>query len=254
MFFTLFLIVIINSTEYTTHQLKGGETLWKISKLYNVKLEDICSFNNIDDVTKVKEGFIIKIPLSSKSPEDQNNSNAAYKIHVLKDKETLWRVSKIYNIKVDEICKINNISDITKVKSGTILKIPVKIKYLDYYLPINGKVKKFNTSHFEGINIITGENKEDRIVYAVDDGEITYLDKVPGYGLTVFIRHKSGLVSTYSCFEEIYVKKNSKIVKGQKIGIAGNLIRNNEFGIIYSIQDKGSYLKFDFSVNKFILK
>ncbi|MBP5706099.1 MAG: LysM peptidoglycan-binding domain-containing protein, partial [Spirochaetales bacterium] len=51
-----------------------------------------------------------------------------YKYHTIKDGETLWRISKNYNVTMDKLCEINKIKDATKVKQGTTLKIPVEAK------------------------------------------------------------------------------------------------------------------------------
>ena len=47
-----------------------------------------------------------------------------YKEHTIQKGETIWRLSREYGIPVEELCKINNIEDITKVKAGTTIKIP----------------------------------------------------------------------------------------------------------------------------------
>lgn len=44
------------------HELREGETLWRIAKKYGVPLEDIIRYNNIDDVTKLPVGTKIYIP------------------------------------------------------------------------------------------------------------------------------------------------------------------------------------------------
>ncbi|MGA1840442.1 MAG: peptidoglycan DD-metalloendopeptidase family protein [bacterium] len=44
------------------HILKRGETLWRVAKKYDVPLDDIIRYNNIDDVTKLPVGTKIYIP------------------------------------------------------------------------------------------------------------------------------------------------------------------------------------------------
>jgi len=59
----VFSLDIFSATEsYKYHTLKEGETLWRISKNYKVSLDKLCKINNIKDVTKVRKGFVIKIP------------------------------------------------------------------------------------------------------------------------------------------------------------------------------------------------
>jgi len=47
----------------TTHTVKAGETLWRISTKYGVPLEKIAGINGLSDPTKIKEGMILIIPL-----------------------------------------------------------------------------------------------------------------------------------------------------------------------------------------------
>jgi murein DD-endopeptidase MepM/ murein hydrolase activator NlpD len=49
--------------ETTTHTVKPGETLWRISRNYNVPMEKIAGMNGIEDPTKIKTGMVLIIPL-----------------------------------------------------------------------------------------------------------------------------------------------------------------------------------------------
>ncbi len=252
LFFMFFPIIYFISMEYKTHKVQKGETLWRISKKYGISIQQLCKINKIEDVTKVISGAKIKVPIENEGTENTSYSKGEYRIHYLKKNETLWRVSKKYGISVQELCKINKISDVTRVKYGAKIKIPLILEYLDYKLPASGEINLFTTSHFKGIYIFTGKNKIKRSVYAIEAGRVNYVENVPGYGTTIFIKHNNGYISTYSGFEEIYVKKGDNINLNQIIGLAGNLSRFNKHGILFSIQYKGIGLKFDIKKQKFI--
>ncbi|OHD06875.1 MAG: hypothetical protein A2086_08125 [Spirochaetes bacterium GWD1_27_9] len=196
-----------------------------------------------------------------------------FKIHSLKDGETLWRISRQYNVSLEELCKFNNIKDVTKVKKGAKIKIPTKIKtdklidnpkenktivenkdqkekkeLLNFDVPLKGSIKPFVTSHFRGLIIFSSGNDN---INCVSDGEVNYIDNVSGYGLTAIIKNKDGYIFTYSGFKELFVKQGNKIQKGASIGVAGNLSRYSKPGILFSIQYKGNSLKFDMEKEKF---
>lgn len=241
--------------DYTNYTIKADETLWRISKRYGINIDQIIKLNNITDITKIKVGSIIKIPNQKNTQSIKTTTSKktySYKYHTLRKNETLWRVSKKYGVAVDTLCKINYITNTTHVKAGTKLKIPVSFEYLDYQLPAKGTVNLFNSSHFRGIHIFTGDDEKKRNITAVADGTVSYVDNVPGYGLTLFIRHANGYISTYSGLDEIYVKKDTLIKSNQIIGKAGNLSRYDKYGILFSIQYKGTGLKFDPGTGKFI--
>jgi lipoprotein NlpD len=44
------------------HRVKPGETLWRISKAYNVDLQELAEINNITDASRISAGNVIFIP------------------------------------------------------------------------------------------------------------------------------------------------------------------------------------------------
>ncbi|HOJ64405.1 MAG TPA: LysM peptidoglycan-binding domain-containing M23 family metallopeptidase [Spirochaetota bacterium] len=192
----------------------------------------------------------------------------SYKIHNVKDGETLWRISKSYNVPLEVLCKINKITDVTKIKKGDKLKIPVKEsfqntenkknvkkeeqkKYVNYYLPIKGNIKPLVTSNFRGVIIFTDNNIQNRNVFSVGEGTVIHVDNLKGYGITIFIKHSNEIISIYSGLDRVYFKKGDKIASSQLIGTAGIIARYSKYGLIFSLQKNGSYLKYDFEKNKF---
>lgn len=191
------------------------------------------------------------------------HSLESYKIHNVKEGETLWRISKTYNIPIETLCKINKITDITKIKKGDKIKIPIEDKeiktsidktkktYVNYNLPFKGNIKPLVTSNFRGLIIFTDENIENRNINVIDDGVVVHVDNLKGYGLTLFVKHNNDLISIYSGLDRTYIKKGDKVKKLQLIGISGIISRYSKYGIIFSIQRDGNYLKYDFEENKF---
>ncbi len=45
-----------------THTIKSGETVWKISKQYNLTEKELMSMNGISDPNKIRAGQVLKIP------------------------------------------------------------------------------------------------------------------------------------------------------------------------------------------------
>ena len=195
------------------------------------------------------------------------NSQSSHKVHVIKEGETLWRVSKIYSIDIDELCKYNNIDDVTKVRTGTEIKIPIKNSstptspamekksngksYLYFNMPLSGSVKMFTANQYKGVLIFSDNN--DTLVKAVGNGEVHHIENIGGYGLTVIIKDKNNYLYVYSGFKEIYVKKNQRILANEVIGKVGNLSRYKKPGMLFSIQQNDKPLKFDMEKNKFFI-
>jgi hypothetical protein len=221
-FLLIFIILMpVFSSNYKIHYLKEGETLWKLSKTYNISLKELCDLNKIKDTTKVKKGAKIKVPVESVSV-------------TIRTKETV----KKQNEKLDVVKKIDPVE-----KSEN-------KNYLNFSLPLIGSIIPFVTSHFRGLIIFSEGN--DNIV-SIDDGEVSYIDNVYGYGNTVIIRHKNDYISSYSGFSEVYVKKGNTVKKNEVIGSAGNLSRYKKNGILFSMQYKEESLKFDMAKKRFFI-
>jgi LysM repeat protein len=127
-FFTLFISegLSAQTNKYSQHKVAKGETIAQIANKYNVSTSDIYKLN--PDVQKgIKEDMVILIPkTSSTAKKNENSSNKTTKKHEVLPKETLYGISKIYNVAIEDIEKAN--ADILKegIKPGQTLIIPGK--------------------------------------------------------------------------------------------------------------------------------
>lgn len=119
--------VMVDGKKYYIHTVKAGETLYSISKAYQVELKDINSAN-LDLVEGLKLGQAIKIPIL-----DYPRETAEFIYHKIAKKETLYSISKKYNIELKEIVKHN-----PEVKDG--LKIDQIIKLPKSKMAIEDKL------------------------------------------------------------------------------------------------------------------
>jgi len=117
-----------DTSLYIPHVLKKGETLFSLSRYYNVSLSDIEKLNPGIDPVSLKEGQIIYFPKSITKKEETE-----YIDHKVRRKETLYRISKKYDISVDDIKKHNPDIIHGQIKTGQILKIPKEKKTSDLH-------------------------------------------------------------------------------------------------------------------------
>lgn len=267
--------VSIKTVPYTVQE---GENLFRIGLKYNITVDKLCQINNFTEEVKLIRGMKINVPLLEKEippkeigrerKEDANgkkSESGSFFYHTMKKGETLYKLSKIYNTELNALLTLNRISDSTILKPGIRIKIPgaavqssgipyIPIKtrhgknYLDYSLPLEGKVIPYVKSHYKGILIFSDT---DRKVKSIDEGIVSHIETTPSFGLIVFIKHPNGLVSTYSGFSAVYVKKDLEVKPGDIIGYSGTMSKNNTPGILYSLQDGGKALSFDMGTSKF---
>ncbi len=122
-----------------THKVKSGETLQSIAKKYNVSSSDIASWNNISKKRPLKAGnnIVIYVIRKKEEPKDstivktndktQNTEpNSTPKYHIVRQGDTLYSISKLYNTSIEEIKEINNITNSSHIKVGQKLYLPTK--------------------------------------------------------------------------------------------------------------------------------
>lgn len=112
----------INGKDYYLHKVKKGETLSAISRAYHVKVETILQ-SNYSITENIKPDDIIKIPVATDetSTEPVQSGNVNYR-RVAKG-ETIYSLSKEYNISIEEIKAANNGLP-EGLKTGEFIKIP----------------------------------------------------------------------------------------------------------------------------------
>ena len=104
-------------TTNNTYIVQKGDSLWSISRKYNVNVNDIKLANNLSsDILTI--GQILTIP-SVRSNEDYIESN----LYVVQKGDSLWSIANKFKVSINEIRMINNLStDILNI--GQTLIIP----------------------------------------------------------------------------------------------------------------------------------
>ena len=125
--------VVISGVTYYIHQVKKGETAYSISKAYGITVEELTR-ENPPAVYGINEGQSLRIPyrpLTEATPLQQAPTGVAhdeskYIYHTLKPGETVYFLSKTYDVSENEIIKSNPGIDITKLSVGMEIAIPRK--------------------------------------------------------------------------------------------------------------------------------
>ncbi|KGJ95687.1 LysM peptidoglycan-binding domain-containing protein [Thalassotalea sp. ND16A] len=130
------------------HQIAPNENLFTVSKNYNITLANLQAWNNIDDVNQVALGQRISlrdptlVQMGSKTndtsgsakqdtqaanrqqqPPTGNNRQNIITEHVIAPGETLYKVSKTYNISMANLQEWNNIEDVSQVAVGQTIRL-----------------------------------------------------------------------------------------------------------------------------------
>ena len=104
---------------YFLHTVTKGQSLYSISSMYNVTIDDIVRLNPGSD-KQIREGAALKIPQAT------NNNSEKPVFHTIQAGETLYRLSVKYNITTQAICQANPGLSTENFRTGQVIIIPVK--------------------------------------------------------------------------------------------------------------------------------
>lgn len=234
--------------------VKRGDTLYSISKRYNIPLRDLIEANNLTPPYNLNIGRVLRMP------------NQRY--HVVSKGDTLYNISKRYNVDVTSLSRANRLSvpyalnigqrltlpgsvgttyntpasqststssrwswgsnQSSKPSSGATYSKPAsapKPRKNKFAWPVQGKViSRYGAlgqgRTNDGINI---QAPLGTTVKAADKGSIAYAgNELKGFGNLILIRHDDGWITAYAHNDRLFVKKGQRVTKGEKISTVGS--------------------------------
>tara|TARA_R110002050_G_scaffold24083_3_gene64318 strand:+ start:93039 stop:94976 length:1938 start_codon:yes stop_codon:yes gene_type:complete len=122
----LFSFNTVNAQNFSTHQVKKGETIESIAKRYYVTPFDIYSLNP-DAKKGLKPNTVLIIPISKANKPKTTivKELQGFKNHRTKKRETLYSLSKLYKISEDDLKKYNKFLYSNPLRKGDKLQIPI---------------------------------------------------------------------------------------------------------------------------------
>ncbi len=122
----VFGLTSLSAQNFSTHQVKEGETIEDIAKRYYVSVIDIYTFNP-DAKKELKPNTVLIIPISkAKKPTVTIVKELqGFKRHKTKRKETLYGISQKYEVSQDDLKKYNTFLYANTLKKGDELQIPI---------------------------------------------------------------------------------------------------------------------------------
>ena len=168
----------VNQINWISHVVVSGDSLWKLAKKYDTEVRIIKEINYIDnDLLSINDTLLI--PLS----KSKSNNFIPYEMHIVSEGDTLWDLSKKYNIDIEDLIRMNSLNK-------------------DSYLQLGQQLTIGNKNIHRNI-----ESKKRTILYSVKQGDNLY--KISDlFDVTV------------ESIKEINDFKTSELMPGQIIKIA----------------------------------
>lgn len=276
MIFRIIIVLIFCSVgafaqdNYTKHKISQGENLSIIAKKYGVKVKDINDANpNAPKILKLNSVLLIptknkeiakgknkpEVKTEPKSEAIVNNTSGS---HEVLSKETLWGISKKYNVTVDELKKANPLLETEGLKIGQKIIIPsdnpttndkpviqeIVSKEVELFREVKAKETKYGISKEYGITVAELERQNPSIKGKVPVGYLLKIrlpkEKADAIQASKAIQESqnAAITSPVQIAETAEIKKDSTFVKlatGSHSELIDQLIANatENIGIRY---------------------
>ncbi len=131
--------VVIDNFVVTEYTVEPKETLYSLSKKFNISVDELKLSNPSIETSGVQIGMILKIPSKRTLGENESSIGSANtpvieakpKVtsqpivvsHTVVAKETLYSLSKKYDVPLDNIIKQNPLLNVSGLKIGMVLTI-----------------------------------------------------------------------------------------------------------------------------------
>lgn len=240
---TLFLFLgfnIIYSNEI--YILKKGDTLYRLSKKYNIGINEIIEINKLGDITALPVGSKILIPVVAKTQGT----------YTVKRGDTLFSISKKFNLSLSKIMKYNDLEVGDIIFLGQVLQLAgvpdivvtkvvlekklIEKKVIDSvpFWPVSGSISKYS-GRIQGVKIegISGD-----YIKAVSNGKVIWYDSFKGIGKVVLIEGDNGYDYLYGAKENLDVRMGVYINAGERLG----RLKDSNTSIIFSVFKNGKPL------------
>ena len=214
------------------HVVSKGETLYSISKKYNVDITSLSRLNDLEEPYTISVGQTLMLP---ETLAGSSSSSTQYQIasKTSSGGSSSYSYTKGNTAKKTTTAKNTKSKTTAKKSTATAKSINKKAprknvstyRKTKFIWPVQGTV----VSNFgivgkgrknDGINIKAAMGTN---VKAADKGVVAYAgNELKGFGNLILIKHSDGYITAYAHNQHLYVKKGQKVLRGEKIATVGS--------------------------------
>ncbi|MDD3032043.1 MAG: peptidoglycan DD-metalloendopeptidase family protein [Atribacterota bacterium] len=225
---------------------KENESLWTITQNYQISLNYLSQ--KIDEKLEITANELSTEQETGTTASDTQREKPKGVIHYVQKGETLWQISRKYQVSVQSITSANQISESGRLLVGQRLIIPntgsSSISSRSFIWPLNGLV----TSQF---GIRTLGNRRDyhtgididaqtgALIKAAESGKVSFSGYINGYGNVVIIDHAGGYSTVYAHSSSNLVEEGQEVTKGEVICKSGSTGNATGSHLHFEIRENG---------------
>lgn len=222
---------------------KGNQRLWSPPLFGTLFLLVLLSLAGCVTVP-LQGGGAVSRPVPGGTP-------AAGRYHRVEKGQTLWRISRMYGLDLQDILNANHITDSVKISVGQMLLIPGDARVTapripstagedeEFVWPLRGKVlvsfgEPVNSAASRGITIAPAG--QDTVVASRSGKVVFCADSFLDLGRTLIIEHDGGFWTVYGRNAEIFVKAGDYVAQGCALAKAGQGGRDHATYLYFEIR------------------
>ena len=243
--------IVVDSSKFANlrvreHVLKPGDTLLGIALQFSLNMGTIASFNDIQDVHRMRAGATYQIP-------DRDGL-----LHTVRRGESVSSIASYYGSDINHILDVNHLPS-TKLNVGDSLFIPdaemddielsIILGELIRY-PAQGRLTSpfgrridpilHTPGYHYGIDIA---NRPGTAIKAARAGRVSYVERNDSlYGHFVILSHGGGFETLYAHLSTILVSNGEYLNAGQILGRMGNTGRSTGPHLHFSVIENGAFV------------
>ncbi|MCA1753658.1 MAG: M23 family metallopeptidase [Spirochaeta sp.] len=251
------------------HVVETGQTLYSISRRYEVPVDALKEANNITDPTRIRVGMQLIIP----------------GLYEVQRGDTLYRIARMHSMAVDELRTLNSLEEGDILRVGRLLYVPLNdggdatattsdassttslsgaldstttssaaridsgnatrtardsntVIDVEGYWPHPGTRESLD-GKFRGV-AISGTPGDP--VQAVASGRVVYAGPHSTFGQVVFVQSAAGYIYVYGGNETVQVSVGESVRAGSEIGILGRAPADENSRLYFSVWKNDNFI------------
>jgi len=249
------------------HLVAKGETVYSISRLYQISQDELMRYNKIADASRLQAGMRLAIPpktsgsaVGNSAPAASNPpaaANAVYSTYTVSKSDTLYSIARSKGVTLHALRDINGFSKNYVLKAGEKIKIPAPAgtaapstrpptppaasapaKKADSSIrwPVAAREVSYMNSN-SGV-LVSGRMSES--IKSLTGGVVVHASPWRGYGNVAVVEAEGGYRYLYGSCETLSVRKGDSIEPGTELGKLGIYPASGKPELVLIVSQNGS--------------
>jgi lipoprotein NlpD len=195
------------------HEVKQGQTLWSIARVYGVDVRTLAQVNHISDTTALHVGQKLYVPGATQQREIVGRCPCGA--------ETVKPSSSVKTL--SQILRPTARSAAAKAAHTVVTAKETALQRVALIWPVQGEVSRGfaqdATHRHDGVDIVAPRGTS---IQAAADGEVIFSGWGPGgYGRIVILQHQAEVVTIYAHNHDNLVRLGQRVRQGEPIATVG---------------------------------